>query len=360
MNGAPAPRIERSALVLGSPLGKGGQGHVTQVSNIKLNKQWPAVVKQYSPEAKLALRLTALEAITAFPPTLAPRDGRWLYETTAWPSAIVEDNGKACGFLMRAVPSTFYFDFQTRSMGLQKKLADMAFLLNSEDYVRSSGIIISNWDRLVLLRSVASMLSRLHFFGISVGDFSPKNILFAFKPSPMCFLIDCDAVRLHGYTVLDQVETPDWETPIGEPKATTATDAYKFGLLAIRLFARDQSSRDITPLRAVAPELGQLAQLSQHPDPRLRPPPSTWVTALFGAATSASAMTSTRANSTQPSVPQSWTPPPRPVSSASTVRPSPPAPSLSVARAGTRGCMLFVACFVVVVIALGLIIMATS
>ena len=280
MTSPPVPRIELSTLTLGGRLGKGGQGQVTEVTNILLNKQWPAVLKEYSPEAKQKLRPAALEAITGFPATLAHQDGQWLHETTAWPAAIVQDRGRVCGFLMRAVPPAFYFDYQTQTRGAEKKIADVAFLLNPETYVRSSGIPITDRDRLRLLWSVAAALSRLHGYQITVGDFSPKNLLFSLTPAPSCFLIDCDAVQLRGSTVLDQVETPDWEAPAGEPKATTATDAFKFGLLAIRLFAHDQSSRDMSALAAVSPELGQLARLSQHHDPRQRPSPGTWMTAL--------------------------------------------------------------------------------
>ena len=293
-------RFELSSLSLGKHLGQGGQGQVTEVSNILLNKQWPAVLKEYSPEARQKLQVAALEAIAAFPGTLAHQDRQWLYETTAWPAAVVQDRAGICGFLMRAVPPSFYFDFQTQTRGAQKKIADVAFLLNPERYVRSSGITITDHDRLRLLGSVAAALSRLHGFQITVGDFSPKNLLFSLAPAPSCFLIDCDAVQLHGTTVLDQVETPDWEAPAGEAKATPATDAYKFGLLAIRLFARDQSSRDITALAAASPELGQLARFSQHHDPRQRPTPGTWMTALNKAAFSPGTATTPRSAPARP------------------------------------------------------------
>jgi len=321
MTSPPAPRIELGTLNLGSRLGKGGQGEVTEVSNIRLNKQWPAVLKEYSPEAKQKLQVAALETIAGFPGTLPHQDGQWLHETTAWPAAVVQDHGAVCGFLMRAVPPAFYFDYQTQTRGAQKKIADVAFLLNTETYVRSSGIAITDRDRLRLLGSVAAALRRLHDFRITVGDLSPKNLLFSLTPAPSCFLIDCDAVQLRSSSVLAQVETPDWEAPEGEPRATTATDAFKFGLLAIRLFARDQSSRDTTALAAVSPELGQLARLSQHRDPRQRPSPATWMTALNTAVLSATTATTPRPATSRPAA----TPPrisvPIPAMSAAAARP---------------------------------------
>src|ERR1019366_7340580 len=124
---------------------------------------------------------------------------------------------------------------------------------------------------------------------VVVGDLSPKNLLFSLAPEPGCFIIDCDAMRVRGETVLPQAQTPDWEVPAGEPIATPAADAYKFGLLAIRLFARDQSSSDPAALAALSPELGRLADLSLHDDPARRPGPGAWVPALDAAAAAASA-----------------------------------------------------------------------
>jgi len=374
VNGVPRPRIELSTLSLGSSLGKGGQGQVTAVTNILLNKQWPAVLKEYSPEAKRALQVTALESIAEFPETLAHQESRWLHDSTAWPVAVVQDQGVACGFLMRAVPPAYYFDFRTQTRGTQRKLADMAFLLNPEAFMRGAGIAITDHDRLMLLESVAAALSRLHALQITVGDLSPKNLLFSLTPAPSCFLIDCDAVRLRGLTVLDQVETPDWEAPPGEPRATAATDAFKFGLLAIRLFARDQSSRDATALAAVSPELGRFARLSQR-DSRQRPAPGAWMTALSAAALSISATAASRPAAPRPvpTAPRISVPIPtlypttnRPAVHPTTNRPAvypttkyrPPSPAPAVrpprrARRRPAGPLLMVACVIAIAAVVG-------
>src|ERR1700746_1574723 len=140
MNRPSVPCFELSELSLSNRLGQGGQGQVTAVNNVVLNKRWPAALKQYSPEQALRLRVTVLEAAVAFPATLGHQDGRWLYESSAWPAAMVTNRGTVCGFLMRMAPSAYYFDFQTQTRGVQKKLATMEFLLNSERYIKSSGI----------------------------------------------------------------------------------------------------------------------------------------------------------------------------------------------------------------------------
>jgi eukaryotic-like serine/threonine-protein kinase len=277
---AAVPRVEISSLSLGAELGAGGQGRVVGVSGSLIDGRWPAVLKIYSQAALADLDVAVLETIAGLPVHLGADQACWLLEDAAWPAAIAEDRGMACGFLMRAVPAEYYFSFQTQTQGARRKLADVAFLLNPDHYVSKSGLAVSEQDRLALLGSLARLLTRWHKLGIAIGDLSPKNLLFSIVPSPNCFVIDCDAVRLRGSTVLSQVETPDWEAPSGEPKATAATDSYKFGLLAIRLFARDQSSRDRAAITALSPELGLLAQLSQQPDPARRPGPGAWIGTL--------------------------------------------------------------------------------
>jgi uncharacterized caspase-like protein len=277
------PRVDINSLAVGAQVGRGGQGRVLTVSEYRVNGQWPAVLKIYSPALIARLDAAVLEKMVSLPGQLPPEDGQWLLNNTAWPTAIAEDRGVVSGFVMRMVPDAFYFSFQTQTQGTRRLLADTAFLLNPDSYLTSAGLTVSDSDRLAVLSSVAATLSRLHALGVVVGDLSPKNVLFSLAPSPGCFLIDCDAVQLRGETVFPQVETPDWEGPHGEAKATTASDAYKLGLLAIRLFARDQSSRDPAALGALSAELGQLAMLSQDLDPARRPPPSAWVSA-FGAA----------------------------------------------------------------------------
>jgi hypothetical protein len=348
----PTPRIDIGSLNLGDTLGSGGQGRVTAISGFLINDQWAAALKTYSSDVTDHLDAGVLETIVGFPAQLAPHDLRWLHENTAWPAAVAEDTGTVCGFLMRTVPAAYYFDFQTQTQGTRRKPADMAFLLNTDDYVRRSGLAVSEQDRFALLGSLAAALSRLHALDVVIGDFSPKNMLFALKPMPSCFLIDCDAVRLHGQTVLDQTDTPDWEIPDSEPKATPATDAYKFGLLAIRLFARDQSSYDRRPLAAISPELGRLAELSQHSNPAQRPAPGTWIAALDAAAFSASPATAT-ATSVPAAMKPSRISVPIPTVSQSTGQPTrAAAPAAAPAAPPRRGraATLIAACVIVLLV----------
>lgn len=292
---SPVPRVDISSLSMDKDLGRGGQGRVVAVNGFMISGQWPAAAKIYAADHLSAVDSAVLEQMVGLPRQLTREDSAWLLENTAWPAVVAENDGAVCGFLMRTVPAEYYFDFLTRTLGSQRKLADVAFLLNPDSYVSSAGITATDRQRLLLLKSLAALLTRLHSIGVVVGDLSPKNLLFSLRPSPGCFLIDCDAAQLHGQTVLRQVETPDWEAPPGEARATTATDSYKFGLLAIRLFARDQSSHDPAVLTAISAELGRLAGLSQQADAQARPMPGTWTAALDAAAARAEASTPAQA-----------------------------------------------------------------
>jgi hypothetical protein len=274
------PRVDFSRLQLGNELGRGGQGRVTAVEGIQIDGRWTAALKRYSPDVARFIDVGALRKITVFPGTLDTDDKLWLYETTAWPAVMVEDSGAVCGFLMRTVPREYYFGFPTQTQGIVWKLATMEFLLNDDQYISKAGLSVTDRERVALLENLAVSLSRLHGLGVVVGDLSPKNLLFQLTPSPSCFLIDCDAMRVRGASVLTQVQTPDWEVPSREATATPEADAYKFALLAIRLFARHQSSRDPTALAKLSPALGYLATDSLNLGPSQRPSIADWQQAL--------------------------------------------------------------------------------
>lgn len=281
--------IERSSLILGERFGQGGQGIVYPVVNTMAGGRWAAAYKEYRPDVRGRVNVTALEAMVQAAARLSQDDRIWLGEHTSWPIELVSAGGVVSGFIMRAVPREFYFTLRTLSTTDGKaRLAQIEFLLNDDDYVASIGLVVSERDRLLLLASLAAVLVKLHGLGVSVGDLSPKNVLFSLTPWPHCFLIDCDAMRVGDRDVLPQVETDDWKVPDGEELATAAGDAHKFALLAARLFARDQSSRDVFRLAATAPAVGELAQLTLQRGPANRPALEAWIAPLETAARTAS------------------------------------------------------------------------
>ncbi|MFF1903422.1 hypothetical protein [Kitasatospora sp. NPDC058218] len=291
----PERTVDHATLVLDRLLGQGGQGVVHRVANRRINEAdgdgWEVVYKEYTPALLPLLDARTLATMVGLLAELSGSEGRWLCEKTAWPAAVVRREGRTSGFLMRAAPDRFHFDFRSLSSTATatRRLANLEFLLNDDVYVAGIGLTVSERDRLLLLADLATTLGRLHRIGITVGDLSPKNLLFTTADGrPECFLIDCDAVRLRGASVLPQAETPDWQLPAGEEKATSAGDVHKLALLAIRLFARDQTTTDPAALTAVSPALGDLARASLDPDPTRRPSPALWAERLGAAAVAAS------------------------------------------------------------------------
>lgn len=283
MSGTPV--IDKARLRDLSVVGNGGQGTVWATGSIRINGSWPGVYKEYTGSARSRLDAGVLRRLIELVPALPPDTGRWLCEKAAWPAALVEEQGAVRGFLMRRIPAEFEVSLPQRDGSVKLRPAGFQFLLNPNDYLARMAVPIDDRKRLLLLADLAQTLSEFHRLGLVVGDLSPNNLLFDLNADPpRCFFIDCDAMRLGGASALPQVETNDWEVPAGEELATPASDAYKLGLMAIRLFARDQSNRDPTAVGVVSGQVAALARRSQSPDPAARPAPAEWVAVLRDAA----------------------------------------------------------------------------
>ncbi|MCC3779371.1 hypothetical protein [Streptomyces sp. UNOB3_S3] len=286
------PRLRKDELGPLAELSQGGQGTVWKAPNVRVNRVWPAVFKEYHPHVLPDLDVTALETMVAFLGSLPEADGKWIADRLAWPAGLVTDAGKVCGFVMREVPSELHMVIG-KGAHRQWKLQGVQFLLNpdSVNLLHGTGPAFTDRQRVRFLIDLAYTLARLHTLGVVVGDLSPQNLLFSQGPEPTCFFIDCDAMRIHGRSALPQAETPDWQAPPGEPRATTGSDSYKFALLAIRLFARTLTDTDSTAIGTVSGQLWWLAQRGLLPQPSQRPSPGEWIGPLLEAAQTASTVT---------------------------------------------------------------------
>ncbi|MEE1772776.1 DUF4189 domain-containing protein [Streptomyces sp. JV185] len=265
-------------------LGDGGQGIVYGVPRAPGKLSGQLAYKEYRPQVRPDP--AALQALAASLSTLDPADQSFLSERLAWPIAIVytgsapsqlplpaNSGTSVVGFLMQRVGNEF--ELNSTAIGGVKQQG-LEFLLNPETFLQTIGLTLDDRTRLDLLTDLASTLSRLHKGGVVVGDLSPKNVLFTLDGAPRVLLIDCDSMRYRTQDVLPQVETTGWSVP-ESAKATPASDTYKFGLIAARIFNQDQVSTDLGPLRGVAPELADLAQRSTRSDPARRPALAEWL-----------------------------------------------------------------------------------
>lgn len=284
-----APVREVDVATLG-PLVKiagGGQGLVYRLRDTPNGP----VYKEYLPRVVDDLDVDALRAFVRYADELDEDDRAALLGLVAWPEVVVRRDGVVRGFLMRQVPPEFHTELRFAGTPSQE-LATAQFLLNPPEYLKAVGLRVTQRFRAEFLADTAEALSLLHRLDIVVGDLSPNNLLFSLATQPRCFFVDSDSMRLGEHSVLPQGETPDWRVgDIGEEElGTRASDVYKFGLLASRLFAGDQHTTDPTqaPVRlrrhlkrclAVDPEerprapdlrvplRRTLAQLSQTPEP---------------------------------------------------------------------------------------------
>ena len=256
-------------------LGDGGQGVVYAVPTPPAGMAGPLAYKQY--KQGMLRDPAVLEAMAEFLDTLPQSERDFLAPRLAWPLAVSTRGSTADdGFLMQQIPDPFFL--ASSSLG-DRRPQGLEFLLNGTVYLQKIGLQVDQRQLLLLLADLAEIVSRLHDHGVVVGDLSPKNVLFALGSQPRCLLIDCDSMRFKGQDALDQVETPGWYVPEQE-KATPESDAFKFGLIAVRLLNSDQNDSDPRALAAVSPELGLLGERSQQDDPHQRPSVQAWIAAL--------------------------------------------------------------------------------
>lgn len=267
--------IRRDQLGALSELARGGQGVVYDAPAVSTKFAASMVYKEYTAQSLRDMNAHALAAMPGFLEQLPYDDGARLISLAAWPCKTVTTCDTITGFIMPKLPDEFFIPLTT-AKGTSSALAEFQHLLNPRTFVASLGISISDEQRCQLLREAASALAFLHKNGVSVGDISPKNLLFSLNP-PAVHFIDCDAMRVNGTSVLPQADTPNWWTPDGEEKATPQTDTYKLGLLALRLFGGEQHLKTPDSLpNSTPPLLRQLITDTLTREPAKRPPPIAW------------------------------------------------------------------------------------
>lgn len=339
------PVVKLEALDLGSSLGKGAIGTVSRLRQPPAGFTGELAFKRYLPAARARVDDAALRRFIEFPTTLSSADATRMRERLAWPlAAVYESPGVVSGFLMSEIPSHYTLEVAGR-----RAPAGMEFLLNGAEFERRLGIVMGREARLRLLLDLCRLIAFLHEVGIVVGDLSPKNVLFSLADAPRCFLIDCDSMSVDRLHLLPPLQTPGWEVPRGEDPQTRASDAYKFALLAIRLFAGDQATRNPQALSEASSGLGRLALATTTALPAARPRISEWLAPLQAAIEAPGRATAVEATRPRPS--EATEPPPPQFRSVRSARPSKPSKWSSL-KQEPRLRLLFLAALVIVTLAL--------
>jgi hypothetical protein len=274
-------RVQLGQLGALTKLAEGGQGTVFEAPRVRAGSAGKGVYKQYKDVVLRVLQKPHLQALVDLPDRLAASDATLLADRVAWPLAVVFDTGQLTGFVMPRVPEAFYVDLRLPS-GRKRSLGQLQHLLNSERWLADRDLAVTDLIRLQLIRDVAFSLALFHRIGLTVGDLSAKNLLFSLDGEPRCFFLDCDAMRLRGGSALPQYETPDWDVAAisNEELGTPASDVYKLGLLAVRLFSGDQTSRNPSTASRLPANLVPLVRQSLDPKAGTRPVAHQWLAPL--------------------------------------------------------------------------------
>ena len=267
----------------------GGQGRVYRPAVVPAGVGGgPVVVKLYrhAPPAGAERVLTEMVAWGH----LLDADLRGAMErVAAWPRAIVRSGSVAAGILMRDVSGRFSAPFVMPSGRREPVLLTLEHLLGADSFLqtRGLGVRLDTFTRAEVAERICDALAFLHRHAIVASDIAPNNLLIAFGAGDepeVCF-IDCDSMVFHGRQALLSVETGDWQIPsaFGESPSTRSADAYKLGLVILRLFARSHDARAVGPhLRHLPAELHGLLARALAADAVNRPPAGEWQRALRG------------------------------------------------------------------------------
>ena len=282
--------LERNALQVDAfgelePVSRpGGQGRVYRpaLAPSELGPE-PIVVKLYRRPPSMAAA-HVLGEMVAWSGSLEVQERARLRQVAAWPLAVVYSGPMPVGIALEDVSGRFAAPFVMPSGRRERVLMALEHLLGDDSYLelRGLGVRLDADMRARVAERICEALGYLHRQGIVASDIAPSNLLVSFgvgEPS-VCF-IDCDSMVFRGRQALAPVETGDWNVPFDEPLGTRAADAYKLGLIVLRLFARSHDARTVEPhLRHVPSELRGLLVRALGADAVNRPPTGEWQLAL--------------------------------------------------------------------------------
>ncbi len=286
---------ERRAILVGEfgeldPISRfGGQGRVYRPAVVPAGLSDGHVVVKIYRRAPPAGAGRVLTEMVAWAHLLEADQRAALNRVTAWPLAIVRAGEIAAGIAMRDVRGRFSAPFVMPSGRRERVLLTLEHLLGTDAYLqmRGLGVRLDTFTRAEVAEQICDALAFLHRHAIVASDIAPNNLLVAFGAGDepeVCF-IDCDSMVFLGRQALASVQTADWDIPAAfdESPNTRAADAYKLGLVVLRLFARSHDARVVGPHSQHVPlELHGLLGRALAPDAMNRPPAGEWQRALRG------------------------------------------------------------------------------
>ena len=267
----------------------GGQGRVYRPAVVPAGLGDGSVVVKVYRRAPPAGAGSVLTEMVAWSHLLEPDQRAALYRVAAWPLAVVRAGEAAAGIAMRDVRGRFSVPFAMPSGRREQVLLTLEHLLGADSFLqmRGLGVTLDTFTRTEVAERICDALAFLHRHAIVASDIAPNNLLVAFGAGDepeVCF-IDCDSMVFLGRQALTPVQTADWEIPAAfdESPNTRAADAYKLGLVVLRLFSRSHDARSLGAHVPHVPfELHGLLARALAGDAVNRPPAGEWQRALRG------------------------------------------------------------------------------
>lgn len=243
-------------------LGSGGQGTVYSLdADFTVRGQRRLVYKEYHKSQlcghEVAFRLLwdrivqRLDELERHKPQYAGYT-RIVRQYAAWPVAVVERDGMACGVLEPVIDEAW---LNPHGLDGATGMLENWMLPNTQQgakYLADRGMTpLSPSERVSAAYQILHGYALLHWMGFVIGDVGPKNIM-AFIPSRagdgadgvrIC-LLEMETLREDGCgAVFFTGDSPNFEAPEREDDDyvnTQSSDVYKAALLVVRLFAQEE------------------------------------------------------------------------------------------------------------------------
>lgn len=281
--------IDFSDLGVSDQLGDGGEGVVYRIT-----QPVGYVYKEYKPVVAAEVFPKGLEVTAELLHQLGNKQS-FVGERSAWPEVLVRKNGAFSGLLMKKIPDEFNCRHGMKGRARQG-LTDWNKLVTREDWKDNTNIESSvprlngapkkNEEVLLkLLLDLATFFECLHAQKVVIGDVSGRNLLWAIKPSPTVFLIDCDGFRREGErAVTTSKETPDWFDPqLNGGQTTLDSDRFKLATAIYRAFFSDPFGTPNQPKNSVSTHQTKILELARRGTaPSNRTTAKEWREALEG------------------------------------------------------------------------------
>jgi serine/threonine protein kinase len=255
---------------------------------------WPLVYKRFMKKTR-PVPTFGLEALVKLRAGLHPDQRKAMDQQFNWMVRVVtDDQSGAAGILLPRLDPT-YFTRKYNSYGeVTEGPCEAQNLTATDDFFRRWRIPNPTLDqRLLICRSLALGLGKLHRAEVIYGDLSLRNFLFRMEPNVSVMFVDTDAVRPKGGSspLGKQPHTGDWEPPeaiaaqrsgnkVGFAIQNFETDRYKLGLAILRILARVPragETRDPTHVRGLVPSSTyKMLERSLHGRPSERPTAKDW------------------------------------------------------------------------------------